>query len=228
MEHNPYREPILERLKELNKSVMAAGIEANGKASFMQGLTRRDLRPNPTMETLKLAAKVLQVPVEWFDDFATPIDAPKPMPRSPLAGGREDRRRFDVPVRGVVLGSVAYGQRGFSLGRTHSFVERPKALDTAADVYAVEVANDSMAPMHPAGHLRFVHPGKLPLPGDSVIVRTRNNPQDPGQDYIKLLKAEDDERVVLTQLNPRAEIEIPRRFVDYMHKVLTMNELFAF
>jgi phage repressor protein C with HTH and peptisase S24 domain len=227
MEHNPYREPILERLKLLNKSVAAAGIEANGKASFMQGLTRRDLKPNPTLETLKLAAKVLQVPVEWFDDFATPVEPPRPNQRS-VSGGRDDRRRFDVPVRGVALGSVVYDQTGFALGRPISFVERPKSLDGAADVYAVEIANDSMAPMHPAGQIRFVHPGKLPLPGDSVIVRTRNNPQDPGQDYIKLLKAQDRDRIVLTQLNPKADIEIPMRFVDYLHKVLTMNELFPF
>ncbi|HWJ71907.1 MAG TPA: S24 family peptidase [Kaistia sp.] len=228
MAHNPFREPILGRLKELNKSVASAGIEANGKASFLQGLTRPDVRPNPTAETIRLAAKVLQVPPEWFSDLSTPLDPPLPSTRPAGNGNREDRRRFDVPVRGVALGSVTAHQQGFSLGRPHSFVERPKALDTAIDVYAVQVANASMAPMHPPGQLRFVHPGKLALPGDTVIVRTKHHAGDPGQDYIKILKSETPDEVVLTQLNPIATIEVPRRFVEYIHKVLTTNELFGF
>jgi hypothetical protein len=135
----------------------------------------------------------------------------------------------NVEVRGTAYGSIVQSNfDGFAFeGDTIEYVARPPALIGATDIYAIYVVNDSMAPEHRSGGLRFVSSRRPVSVGDTVIVQTRNYDDDPGQAYIKHLKRRTAEKLILEQLNPSATLEIPQRFVISIHKVLDYNDLFG-
>lgn len=213
---------IAERLKELNLSARAASLRVSDNPDLIRGVLRPDLRANPRADTIALLARALEVAPEWFHAEA---EIPAAPPRAARSSG--GARRRDIPLRGVALGLIVNHQRGFRLGTPIAFVDRPAALMDAAGVYAIYVANDSMSPQHSPGELRLVQEARPPAPGDSVIVLTQNHENDPGQHYIKLFKGFDGDDALLEQINPRALVRIPRRFIVSIDRVLTMNEIFG-
>ncbi len=129
---------------------------------------------------------------------------------------------------GTVHGSiVSSGVEGTIIEGAIDYVRRPPALEHAKDIYAIYVSGDSMTPAHNPGDLRFVHPHKACRPGDTVIVKTRAHAGDPEQSYIKRLTKRMPGKILLEQLNPPANLEIPTDFIVHMHRVLTTNELFG-
>jgi len=164
-----------------------------------------------------------------------PRDAAKPGPAKPAAKGRFqwtaappriDSAADMIPVLGTARGSLVSDVRGF---RLHSdpieFVQRPAKLAGAAEVYAIYVEGESMAPKYSSGDLCLIHPGRPPKPGDGVVVQTAHWDDDPGQAYIKLLQRRTGDRLILEQLNPPAVIEIPMQFVRSIHRVLDMRDV---
>lgn len=134
----------------------------------------------------------------------------------------------DVPVLGTAAGSIVRQVEGFHLERdVVDYVRRPPALIGNRHAYSFYVTGISMAPLHNDRDLRFADPQQRPQIGDSVVVVTKHHEQDPGQAYIKILRKRTPSSIVLEQMNPPAVMEVPIRYIVYIHRVLTLNDLFG-
>lgn len=78
-----------------------------------------------------------------------------------------------------------------------------------------------------AGDLRFVHPHRPPAIGDTVVVEIQDGENSERVGFIKHLVQRSASKLVLAQLNPAITIEIDRKTVLSIHKVLTQAELFG-
>lgn len=230
---------ILRALKARgNKSMRAASLEITDgqNPDLISGMLRHNVQ-SPRAVTLKPIAEYLGTTVDELltDDVGSAAEtAPAVAKPSPIRGdvipaavempARQDMAR-DVPVHGTAAGSTA-GAFQFE-GGVIDYVRRPPGLVGAAGVYALFVTGDSMAPEHPHGELRFVHPGRPPGPGDSVIVQAQYKEEGPIEAFIKHYVKRDDSRLVTRQINPETDLVFEMRFVSKVHKVLTMNELFG-
>lgn len=227
---------IRARLAATGKNAHAASIEAGGSPSLIPNILN-GRSANPRMDTLRKIAPALGTTAEYLmDGDLTPpvVDQPAAVP--------EDFRRLDmsvpntalwpkdVPVWGSAMGSLIQdnfeGTHVFS-GEPIDYARRPPSLQGVRDAYAVYVTGDSMDPMHQHGQIRLVHPHRPPSPGDTVIVYTRHWDSDPGQGYIKILRRRAGEHLILEQLNPRATLTVPLKYVVSVHKVMDMNDLFG-
>lgn len=184
----------------------------------------------PRFDNAARIAHVLGVSVEsLLDDEVVeqPNPAPtrgdvRPAPVRPLSNLDMDR---DLPVQGTAAGAVL---GSFEITReVIDYVRRPPALIGVPNAYAIYVVNDSMAPMHNAGELRFVHPGRPVLRGDSVVIQLKNHPTAEPEGYIKLFEGYKDGWLIAKQLNPQSTVRYAQGTVEKVHKVLTMNDLFG-
>lgn len=184
----------------------------------------------PRFDNAARIAHVLGVPVESLldEDQAEPAN-PSPSrgevrPAAVKAIANYDMDR-DLPVQGTAAGALL---GSFEITREIiDYVRRPPALVGVPNAYAIYVTNDSMAPMHSAGELRFVHPGRPILRGDTVVIQLKPSPTAEVEGYIKLFQGYKDDWLVARQLNPEGEVKYKRGHILKVHKVLTMNDLFG-
>lgn len=231
---NQLKTRIKERLDALGISPRAASLRVGSNPDLIRGLTREGIEPNPTAETLNKLAAALETSPEWLmgqEEGSPPVI---PLPTAPevrqadlgVFNGRSLPQ--DVAVLGTAAGSIIQNVQGFTIeSDVIEYVRRPPALVGVKDLYAIFVVGNSMFPAHPEGEVRFVHPRRPFLVGDTVIVQTRTHDDDPGQSYIKVLAKRTPSKLVLQQFNPPATIEIPVEYIRSVHKVLTMNDLFG-
>ena len=131
----------------------------------------------------------------------------------------------DVPVRGTAAGAQA-GSFQLNINAVAGYKRRPPALDGVEEAYAIYVTNDSMAPEHKDGDLRFVNPNWPPKPGDTVIIQILDEDGEIEQAFIKRLVRRTEKAVICEQLNPPETINYTPGEIK-IHKVLSMNELFG-
>lgn len=231
---NQLKTRIKERLEALGISPRAASLRVGSNPDLIRGLTREGIAPNPTTETINKVAAALETSAEWLmglDEGPPPtIPAPASVEIRDANMGVFNGRALpqDVAVLGTAAGSVIQNVQGFTIeSDVIEYVRRPPAMAGVKDLYAIFVVGNSMFPAHPEGEVRFVHPHRPYLVGDTVIVQTRMHDDDPGQAYIKVLSKRTPTKLVLQQFNPAATIEIPMEYVRSVHKVLTMNDLFG-
>jgi len=223
---------IAQRLEALGLSERDASLQAGASADFIRNI-RRNKSKAPRGNTIDRLARVLEVTTEWLttgqEEVAGTemIAMPSDVSFAGMRGRREHYARRDLPIRGTAAGSIIRTDiEGFVLhSEVIGYTERPPSLDKIVEAYAILVTGDSMWPLHPPGATRIVNPLRPTAPGNSVIVLTRHWEDDPGQAYIKILKRRTQQSVVLTQLNPFADIEIPRQFVIGIHYVLDYEDL---
>jgi phage repressor protein C with HTH and peptisase S24 domain len=217
------------RLKDLNRSPAEATEKGQlGRTYLYDVLNSSDERTLTSRTLPKLAAALDMTP----EDVTRALgEGTLPHPEVEVAEVHTQpfiTMRKDVPVMGTAMGSVFQNVEGFEFrDGPIDYARRPPALANIKGVYAIYIVNDSMWPMHPAGDLRFVNPHRPPVVGGSVIVQTKSTFHDPGMAYIKLLKKRTPTKLILEQFNPVATIEIPMEFVQSVHHVYTMNELFG-
>jgi len=229
---------LKKRLAELNITPTHASTAAGLNRTYLRKLFER---PDsvPSARALARLADVLDVSSDWLLDGIDPPEG-SDLPADVANARNKDFRRADVvlpvsddmpkdiEVLGTAAGSKVHLEfEGIEIEGRVENVRRPPALVGVTNAYAIYVTGDSMYPMHCQGDLRFVHPGRPPQPGDTVVVVTRSWNDDPGQAYIKIYRRRRGGMVVLDQLNPQATLEIPEEYVISIHKVPTMNELFG-
>lgn len=227
---------IDERLAATGLTERGAALAAGLQVDTIRDL-RREKKQSLSARSLAKLAAVLGTTADWLTGTqAAPLlsgSEPPPSrdPEFSLAGVPLPARSSmsqDVPVLGTAAGSVIKSVVGFQFeGGQIDMVRRPPALAGARDLYAIYVEGDSMDPVHPAGSLRFVHPHRPPLIGDTVVVMTKHHDGDPGQGYIKVLMKRTGTTLYLQQYNPAAVLEVPVQFVVSVHKVLTINDMFG-
>lgn len=169
----------------------------------------------PTAKTLsKIAAALGMRPAELLDIA--------PTPRRP-SGPEREREVDDLPLLGVAAGAAI----GSFVIRDNpiDWLPRPPALRHVKDAYAVYIENDSMAPLHTRGDLRFVDPNRPARTGDSVIVLTLDEKGE-RHAWIKILEKRVEGWVVCRQLNPPAEVRYKADQIAGTQRVLTTAELF--
>lgn len=237
---NPLLERIESRLAALGMSEAEACQAAGIGRDTIRDL-RRGRRQTLTGQTLKKLAPVLRTTESWLlsedagiSPAETPLSARSEARLAPIRGEahpapvalphRQEMPK-DVPVYGTAAGSLA-GAFQFE-GGVIDYVRRPPALIGASGVYALYVTGDSMSPEHRSGDLRFVHPGRPPRSGDTVIIQAKYREDGPVEAFIKHFIRRNSEKIYTRQINPPAELEFETRFVVHLHRVLTMNELFG-
>lgn len=245
------KERVAARLDALGLSPYEAAMKARLHRSYVSDILR-DKKHRMTVDFAGRLAKVLECDPQWLASGTGPappdgsppasaVGGPSdvvvgfgpPLPESGVTG--EVRRADvalpplsemprDVPVYGTAAGSVV---GAFQFDGVVDYVRRPPALMGVPVAYALYITGSSMEPEHNPGDLRFIHPGRPPRIGDTVIVQTKNHEADGITAYIKTLVRMNDAKVFLHQRNPEATIELDRRTVVAVHRVLTLNELFG-
>ena len=128
---------------------------------------------------------------------------------------------LDLPIYGTAAGSVI---GTFQIDDVVDHARRPAGL-VGTRAYGLYVTGESMVPAFRPGDLVVLHPGRPVRIGDIVVVQTRNFEQGPVIAYIKELVRITAEKLFLQQYNPQAVVELDRRVVVSMHRVLSTAEL---
>lgn len=132
--------------------------------------------------------------------------------------------RRDVPVVGTVVG----GSGGaFELnGSVVDYVRRPPGIERTRGVYALYVSGESMSPRYEPGDLVFLNPARPPRAGDYVVLEMfAEEPDQPGQAYIKRLRSVTPTAYIAEQFNPPAQIEYPIARVRQIIRIIPTAEL---
>ncbi|MCW4114772.1 XRE family transcriptional regulator [Aurantimonas sp. MSK8Z-1] len=237
------------QLAATGKSATAASREAGLSADAIRNLKRAakrgDALASLSMASLRKLAPVLQTSVEWLTGGASEAAAPAQPPPppamvNPTQGDLEplaafnlkavqDAMPLNMPIFGTVAGSLAVRHQGaFEVeARVIGYVRRPPALLSVPDAYALYVSGSSMTPQYNPGDLVFVHPHKPARAGDPVVVQARYQEGGGVEAFLAHYARLTAEHVIVSKLSPTAEVRFDLRFVQAVHRVLTMNELFG-
>ncbi len=221
------------RAKGLNSASLArlAGINATGVRDIFNGKSR-----NPRSDTLQKIAAALECTVA--DLFAvggqsTPPTAPEePLPPSNVlpAPGVFLPNRNAMPLDVPVLGTAVGGDRGdFQLnGETVDILRRPPGIADRKDVFAIYTSGESMVPWRHPGDPVFCDPHRAARAGEYVVIECRGTDGEPGPAYLKQLVGVSETKLRLAQHNPPNKLEIERRRVKRVFRVIDWNELMGF
>lgn len=127
----------------------------------------------------------------------------------------------DLPVHGdidlPVFGTARGGSDAllFNDGEVVERVTRPSLLAGATQAYAVYMTGESMEPRYQALELLYVNPARPITRGCYVVVQKTN-----GEAIVKRFLRRSDLSIVLEQLNPHGEIQIPTEELVAIHRIV--------
>jgi len=130
-------------------------------------------------------------------------------------------RARNIPIHGdidlPVLGTARGGSDAlmFNDGEIVERVTRPSLLAGATQAYAVYMTGESMEPRYHALELLYVNPARPITSGCYVVLQKAN-----GEAIVKRFKRRSDHVVVLEQLSPRVEIQVPAEEVTAIHRIV--------
>lgn len=148
---------------------------------------------------------------------------PEQTPRMPL---RTEMPK-DVPVMGTVLGGSVGGDAEFQLnGQIVDYARRPPRIAGRKDVFAAYVQGTSMSPWREPGRLIYVESARPPAVNDYVLVEFKpTNGDEVRGALVKQYKGATSTKYKLYQHNPAKTIEIDRRDVLRVYRVMDWDEL---
>lgn len=219
---------IIERLEKLGLSEEAASKKAGLDRGYVRQLLRRNGRGNAS--SIAKLAVALETSSDWLLTGIGQQTSRSTMQHSDLNDANipstSQPMPLDVPVLGVVAGNHVHG--AFQLEASIiDYVRRAPGLFGSKNVYALYVEGDSMDPMHKAGDLLFVHPDRPARIGDSVVVQFKKGENQYSEAMLGILYKKNPKVVELQKLNPPAIVDIDAKTVEFVHRVLTMGELFG-
>ncbi len=151
---------------------------------------------------------------------------PTGLDRTPSVPHGGDMPR-DLPIRGTVSGGPG-GLFQLANGEAADWARRPPRLRGRTDVFGLWVEDLSMVPAYKPGSLIIVEKARPPAIGDDVVVELApETPRDERRAILKTLAATTPTMLKLAQHNPPKIIEIPRKRVLSIHRVMTMADLFG-
>lgn len=129
----------------------------------------------------------------------------------------------DVPLLGTVWG----GESGdFTMnGETGDYMRRPPRYAGRSDLFALFVQGESMQPRYYSGELIYVEKQRPPQNGDHVVVELHPDENGICEAYLKQLVAMTPTKVRLQQYNPSKTLEIDRKRIHQVLRVLSMMDL---
>jgi hypothetical protein len=122
-----------------------------------------------------------------------------------------------IPVRSAARGGGE--QEMFLADGPIGYTPRPANLAGVRAAYAIYMVGDSMEPRYQPGWLLHVNPFKPPTRGRDVVVYKTGNAV-----LIKQFVGWEASELVLRQLNPPAELRIPREEVSECHLVVGSDQ----
>lgn len=130
---------------------------------------------------------------------------------------------LDVPLLGTAYG----GDSGDFIMDTGDggYVRRPPGAAGRHDVFALFVRGESMSPRYLPGELVYLEKRRAPQNGDHVVVELRPGPDGVQEAYLKRLVAITPTKVRMEQYNPLRQIEVDRRKVLQILRVMTLTDL---
>jgi phage repressor protein C with HTH and peptisase S24 domain len=160
--------------------------------------------------------------------FNVPIYAP-----SPTVDVRRVDTPTDIPTRSAMqmdvplLGTAWGGESGdFTMnGETGDYMRRPPRYAGRADLLALFVQGESMQPRYFSGELIYVEKQRPPQNGDHVVVELLPDEGGVCEAYLKQLVSITPTKIRLQQYNPAKIIEIERRKIGQILRVLSMMDL---
>lgn len=126
-----------------------------------------------------------------------------------------------------VLGMGEGGAEGWNLfnGETVQFIDIPANLRGVPGAYGAYVRSDSMSPRYDDGMIVHIHPGKPVQPGNYVLVqRMPAQEGEPPRAVIKRLVRRSASKVVLAQLNPPKQFDVPAAEIVSIHRIVGSSE----
>lgn len=126
-----------------------------------------------------------------------------------------------------VLGMAEGGPDGWNIwnGETVQIIPRPANLLGVPGAYAVYIVGTSMEERYRSGEILHIHPVKPVRPGDYVLVQRKPRQEgDPPLAVVKMLVRRTASKLVLRQLNPDKEIDVPAAEVVSIHRIVGSSE----
>lgn len=135
-------------------------------------------------------------------------------------------RAFRAPDMIPVYGTAEGGADGMAEwnGEVIELVPRPPFLTDVKDAYALYVIGESMVPRYNPGELIYVHPRRPVSPGGYGVFQIRVDGQTTPRALIKQLSRRTTHTIVLTQFNPKKELEIKASTLIAMHRIVGSGE----
>jgi len=161
----------------------------------------------PRWPSTESISKVLRTVNMDFEDFAS-------MAKNKGASGPA------IPVIGLAQAGDEgfFDDAGFPCGGSWEDVRIPGVLDE--NVYALEIAGDSMDPVLRAGDKVLVAPNAIIRRGDRVVVKTTE-----GEVMAKELRKMTDTRVELASLNPEYEDRaLSRQDIQWIGRIIWVSQ----
>jgi phage repressor protein C with HTH and peptisase S24 domain len=135
--------------------------------------------------------------------------------------------RSEMPRDIPILGNVSGGPGGLQMnGEAIDWARRPPRLKGRTDVFGLYVEDLSMIPAYRPGALILIERARPPSPGDDVVIEIGpESPRDERRAIIKHLLAITPTVLRLMQHNPHKELEIPRKQVIHLYRVMPLADL---
>lgn len=218
---------IKQAIEELDISPEEASRRSGLERSYFRKLFERDTVPK--VDTMRKISIGLGIPLEKLS-VNTPSNANLPARQTDGTGSVKVPNRTDMPNDVPVMGTAAGSHLRGAFQMTSDpvdYVRRPPALMGAKDIYSLYVEGESMVPQFYPADLIFVHPHKPAKVGDPVVIQCQISGDSSIEATLGIYIKKTAENLYVRKHNPSAEIAIARSTVMFMHKVLTMNELFG-
>ena len=167
----------------------------------------------------RIAGALAVHPAELLADVTTTA-GPAPKASNKLSA--------DVPVMGTAAGApLSGGVILIDQSDPIAWVRRPPGAALARELYALHVVNSSMEPRYFEGELIYIDPHREARANDHVVVLTERYAGSGRECYVKKLVRQNSDKIVLLQYNPHATIEIARKHILAVHRILSNNELYG-
>lgn len=218
---------IQHRIKEVGTNATKASLEAGLSREFIRQLKYHPER-SISGENAKKLATVLETTADWLLYGGPEIENHSNTKNeiAQIKAPRIQDMNKDVPVYGTAAASHNGGAFQLDTG-VIDYVRRPRALETAKDIYALYIEGSSMEPQYWPGDLVFVHPHKPARTGDAIILQEYDAQAQEITATVGILLSKNGTHISIKKHNPPAELLIKRSNIRELHKVLSNNELYG-
>ena len=119
-----------------------------------------------------------------------------------------------VPLYGWV-GATSASRLVLAEQSLRGYVPMHPAQSHVREAFALEVADVSMVPRYEPGEIAYIVPNRWPRAGQDCVVITTD-----GEGLLKIFVRREGDMVILRQLNPEKNLEIPAEKVTSIHAVV--------
>ena len=228
---DPVRELVTNRMAELGLSMKEVSERLGKNQTYIQQYLRKGSPEWLPEEVRGALAGILGVQEDTLRRPASPeFPRGRAIQNSALYKSFSGDRPPDSKTARVrVMGTAAGGPDGEVEwnGDVVDYMARPQALQGVANGYAVYIHDDSMSPRYRAGEIVYMHPGRPVGPGNYVLVQlgAPGEPEGPTKRaIIKEYVRKKAKTLVLAQLNPPKQFEIPLDQVKAIHRIVASGE----